>query len=159
MESVKLSVGVKLPLDSLDLSYQSLQNMSQQYDKVLQQHKQVWNQKELSPCEKLDDFRECVVELQHLKERYFVDPCPRNWPCLFNCHRTNIDLMLERLEPTNQKLIRECNIDMIKKICNTTDSQDSPSMLTTQIPSCDTSKPNEKKSYISKSYIDYFPLA
>jgi hypothetical protein len=133
--------------------------MSNQYDKILEQHNAVWNQKELSPCEKLDDFRECVVQLQQVKERYFIDPCPRNWPCLLTCHRANIDKILERLEPTNQKLIRECNIDVVKRLC-TRDSQDSPSMLTTLLPNCDATQTRDNKaSYITKGYTDYFPLA
>lgn len=144
--------------DTIISKSSSQSRMSQEYDRIIKQHEAVWASKDTSPCEKLDDFRTCVVKLKQERETYFVDPCPKNWPCLFACHRANIDKLLERLEPTNQKFVRECNIDMVKRICSNNENKDSPSVLTTQVPSCDNTKPADKY-YVGKSYVDFIPLA
>ncbi|MDP3372115.1 MAG: hypothetical protein Q8S21_04415 [Candidatus Paracaedibacteraceae bacterium] len=72
--------------------------------------------KDLSSCDKLDDFRTTIVKLNQARRTYSMDWCLRDWDnySLRTPHRANIDRIIERLDPVLLRLERECELDMQK---------------------------------------------
>jgi len=73
-------------------------------------------EKETSACEKLDYLRSNKVALDQKKATYFRRPCIRDWPCFyFTQHRSEIDKIKERLVPIEQRLSRECSVEIYSR--------------------------------------------
>ncbi len=73
------------------------------------------HKEELTACNKLDDLRDLQVSLRQLRATYWMRPCLKNWPCVFDQHHSNIDDLQERVAVIELSLLRQCEAEMYAK--------------------------------------------
>lgn len=61
-----------------------------------------------TPCSLLLHLRALSVELAQTKNTYWRRPCLRDWPCIWDQHRSEMDKLMERLAPIEKDLERQC---------------------------------------------------
>lgn len=82
----------------------SVKNYDQEFNKFMTD----FRDKEISPCQKLDNLRELTVRLTQLRGTYWTKPCFKNWYCAFDQDHSNIDALKERMHAIEHSLLRQC---------------------------------------------------